>query len=95
MSIARKPVLPVMLMIVPPPPEPLPRRTTPPALIFNVLLMLNVPGARRTAPRNPLASGVRAATALMAAWMAEVSSPPEGLTFRRTGKFGRLTPPPM
>src|SRR5712692_2454461 len=92
---ARKPVLPVILIVVPPLPEPLPRRTTPLALIFNWPLMWKVPAARSTAPRKPLASRGSAETALIADWMAEVSSPPDGLTVRCVATTGKGTPPAL
>jgi hypothetical protein len=46
-----------------------------------------------TAPRTSFTSG-RAATLAMAAWMAAVSSPPDGATVSATGTTGRATPPP-
>src|SRR6266568_8756453 len=57
---------PVMFRLAPPDPEPLPRKTTPPALMCSVPETLYVPACNNTAPRNPLASGVRADTASMA-----------------------------
>src|SRR5438046_8923698 len=69
-----------ILMSVPPLPEPLPRTTIPLVLLLSVPETLNVPAASSTAPRNPFASGANAETALMADWIAEVSSPPDGLT---------------
>jgi hypothetical protein len=85
--------LPVSWISVPPAPEPLPRRTTPLALIVCVVALWNLPGPRRTAPRKPLASG-RRETSSMAPWMAAVSSPPDGMSVAFTGTSGMATPPP-
>src|SRR5215470_9854752 len=49
---------PDVLISVPPVPEPLPRRTTPLAVMVRVLLMWKVPAARRTAPRKPPEIGI-------------------------------------
>ncbi len=79
---------------VPLAPVPRPRRTTPLAAILIAVAIVYFPAFRSTAPRTPLASG-RAETASMAAWIALVSSPPEGATVLATGTVGRGTPPPM
>jgi hypothetical protein len=83
-----------MATSLPPSPEPLPRRTTPLAVMLRVPVARYCPGARSTAPRDPFISG-RRATASSAAWMTAVSSPPDGLTISTAGTFGSATPPPM
>src|SRR5260370_12599720 len=71
--------LPVISSVDPSAPEPLPRSTTPLAVIVSVRLTLNVPSVSSTAPRTPLGSGAGPDTASMAAWMASLSSTPESL----------------
>jgi hypothetical protein len=80
-------------MTVPSRPAPLPRRTTPLAPMVSVLADRYRPARRRTAPRTPLTRG-RADTVLMAAWIAAVSSAPEGPIVSATGTMGMGTPPP-
>src|SRR5688500_10258284 len=68
-------VSPTMRRTVPVVPSPTPRRTTPDLLTRNTPLIWYVPAFRTSAPRMPLASGVRLPTASSAAWMRAVWSP--------------------
>jgi hypothetical protein len=85
--------LPVILMVVPFLPVPLPRKTTPLALIINARSQLNVPALSNTAPRTPPTMG-SLETESMAFWITAAPSASEGLTVARTGTVGILTPPP-
>src|SRR2546429_4058693 len=85
---------PVRVTVVPPAADPDPRSTTPLAPMASGTDDENIPGPSTTAPRKPPDSD-RFDTVSMAAWMAAVSSPPEGFTATAIGTVGSATPPPM